>query len=77
MITFISIGFSSNPFVSVSSGPTRPLGKAELLVEASFADLRHGGDGNLSRAHAIAKKVRLMKKVLEDNFSEHLTIWIF
>jgi len=41
---------------SEESGPTRPLGKSELLVEASFADLRHGGTGNLSRAHGLAKK---------------------
>eukprot|EP00957_Ditylum_brightwellii_P110726 8444287-Ditylum_brightwellii.AAC.1 len=38
------------------SAPTRPLGEAELLVEASFADLRHNGDGNLSRVHGLAKK---------------------
>jgi len=41
---------------SDDSSPSRPLGKAELLVEASFADLRHGGDGNLSRAHVYLKK---------------------
>jgi hypothetical protein len=34
----------------------RPLGPAELLVEASFTDMRHGGDGNLSRAYELAKK---------------------
>jgi hypothetical protein len=39
------------------------LGKAELLVETSFADLRHGGDGNLSRAHGLTKKVRLFANV--------------
>lgn len=37
------------------SSPTRPLGTAELLVEASFADLRHGGDGNLSKAYSLQK----------------------
>lgn len=36
--------------------PSRPLGTAELLAEASFADLRHGGDGNLSNAHGLKKK---------------------
>mmetsp|Transcript_2992 Transcript_2992/g.4104 ORF Transcript_2992/g.4104 Transcript_2992/m.4104 type:complete len:1856 (-) Transcript_2992:123-5690(-) len=41
---------------SEESAPTRPLGEAELLVEASFADLRHNGDGNLSRVHGLAKK---------------------
>lgn len=40
--------------------PSRPLGEAELLVEASFMDMRHGGDGNLSRAYELAKKVRPM-----------------
>jgi len=37
------------------SSPSRPLGTAELLVEASFADLRHGGDGNLSKAYTLKK----------------------
>lgn len=41
---------------SDESSPSRPLGTAELLVEASFADLRHGGDGNLSNAHSLKKK---------------------
>jgi len=41
---------------SDESSPSRPLGTAELLVEASFADLRHGGDGNLSKAHSLKKK---------------------
>ena len=41
---------------SEDSSPKRNLGNAELLVEASFADLRHGGDGNLSKAHALKKK---------------------
>jgi hypothetical protein len=36
--------------------PCRPLGTAELLAEASFADLRHGGDGNLSNAFSLKKK---------------------
>ncbi|KAL7535213.1 hypothetical protein ACHAXR_006347 [Thalassiosira sp. AJA248-18] len=40
---------------SDESAPNRPLGTAELLVEASFADLRHGGDGNLSKAHSLKK----------------------
>lgn len=41
---------------SDDSSPSRPLGMAELLVEASFADLRHGGDGDLSKAHSLKKK---------------------
>lgn len=41
---------------SDESSPSRPLGTAELLVEASFADLRHGGCGNLSKAHSLKKK---------------------
>jgi hypothetical protein len=40
---------------SGDSSPRRPLGIAELLVEASFADLRHGGDGNLSKAYTLQK----------------------
>eukprot|EP00984_Skeletonema_dohrnii_P005154 scaffold1815_cov147-Skeletonema_dohrnii-CCMP3373.AAC.6 len=40
---------------SGDSSPSRPLGTAELLVEASFADLRHGGDGNLSKAYTLQK----------------------
>jgi brefeldin A-inhibited guanine nucleotide-exchange protein len=38
------------------SAPKRPLGKAELLVEASFADMRHCGDGNLSQAYKLVQK---------------------
>eukprot|EP00551_Chaetoceros_affinis_P004309 CAMPEP_0203668256 /NCGR_PEP_ID=MMETSP0090-20130426/4937_1 /ASSEMBLY_ACC=CAM_ASM_001088 /TAXON_ID=426623 /ORGANISM="Chaetoceros affinis, Strain CCMP159" /LENGTH=2105 /DNA_ID=CAMNT_0050532651 /DNA_START=189 /DNA_END=6503 /DNA_ORIENTATION=+ len=41
----------------VSSGPTRPYGDSELLVEASFADLRHGGDGDLTKAYKLVEKV--------------------
>lgn len=41
---------------SDESSPNRPLGVAELLVEASFADLRHGGDGNLSNAYSLKTK---------------------
>lgn len=37
----------------------RPLGKAELLVEASFADMRHRGDGDLSLAYKLVQKVSL------------------
>ncbi|GKY96543.1 hypothetical protein MPSEU_000613900 [Mayamaea pseudoterrestris] len=34
----------------------RSIGPAELMLEASFADLRHGGDGDLRKAFALAKK---------------------
>jgi len=37
------------------NAPRRPFGPAELMVEASFADLRYGGDGNLSQAYRLAK----------------------
>ena len=43
----------------------RKLGPAELLVEASFADLRHGGDGNLSRAYGLSIKKQNSKKTTE------------
>jgi len=41
---------------------TRTLGTAELLVEASFTDMRHGGDGNLARAYELAKKDMQVKQ---------------
>eukprot|EP00547_Thalassionema_nitzschioides_P000436 CAMPEP_0194204202 /NCGR_PEP_ID=MMETSP0156-20130528/3798_1 /TAXON_ID=33649 /ORGANISM="Thalassionema nitzschioides, Strain L26-B" /LENGTH=2109 /DNA_ID=CAMNT_0038930161 /DNA_START=16 /DNA_END=6345 /DNA_ORIENTATION=- len=41
---------------SAERAPSRPLGEAELLVEASFADMRHGGDGNLSSAYELLSK---------------------
>ena len=41
---------------SLASTPNRSLGKAELMLEASFTDLRHGGDGDLRRAYILAKK---------------------
>lgn len=34
----------------------RALGPSELMLEASFTDLRHGGDGDLRKAHKLAKK---------------------
>jgi hypothetical protein len=40
------------------SAPKRALGPAELLLEASFTDMRHGGDGDLTQAYKFAKKVR-------------------
>ena len=36
--------------------PLRPFGNAELLVEATFADLRQGGDGNLGRSNDFSNR---------------------
>ena len=41
---------------SVECAPSRPLGPAELLLEACFTDMRHGGDGDLTQAYKFAKK---------------------
>jgi hypothetical protein len=49
---------------NIISTPTRPYGQAELLVEASFADLRHGGDGDLSKAFTLVEKVSLIFSLL-------------
>lgn len=46
-----------NSSSSLRSAPQRPLGPAELLVEACFTDMRHGGDGDLTQAYKFAKKV--------------------
>ena len=43
-------------FEASSSTQNRPMGSAELMLEASFTDLRHGGDGDLRRAYILAKK---------------------
>jgi hypothetical protein len=40
----------------LDSAPSRGFGPAELLVEASFTDMRHGGDGNLGKAYKFAKR---------------------
>jgi hypothetical protein len=40
------------------SGAVRQMGPAELLLEATFTDMRNGGDGDLSQAYKFAKKVR-------------------
>ena len=53
-----------NKFAEMDGSPSRQLGAAELLVEASFADLRHGGDGNLSNAYRLTKD--------DENKSVHL-----
>lgn len=53
---------------SDGGAPDRALGISELLVEASFADLRHGGDGNLSQAHDLAKEDIDEKENIEQPF---------
>lgn len=55
---------------SDESSPSRPLGTTELLVEASFADLRHGGDGNLSKAHSLKKKDAEQRMMLMQPFPD-------
>ena len=41
---------------AMTSSPNRSMGPAELMLEASFTDLRHGGDGDLRRSYILAKK---------------------
>lgn len=43
-------------FKTLHSAPNRCVGHAELMLEASFSDLRYGGDGDLRKAYALAKK---------------------
>jgi hypothetical protein len=43
--------------VFCNSAPKRSLGPAELLLEACFTDMRHGGDGDLSQVYKFADKV--------------------
>eukprot|EP00977_Amphora_coffeiformis_P000144 scaffold37_cov159-Amphora_coffeaeformis.AAC.8 len=40
----------------LESSSKRALGPAELMLEASFTVLRHGGDGDLRKASALAKR---------------------
>ena len=58
--------------MSIHSGPRRPYGEAELLVEASFADLSHGGDGDLTKAYTLLEKVRRISNsyLLKDQMSQ-------
>lgn len=58
MLQSIYLSLMFLPLLYWRSAPKRPLGKAELLVEASFADMRHCGDGNLSQAYKLVQKVR-------------------
>lgn len=57
---------------SNNSEPRRPYGISELLLEASFTDMRHGGDGDVSRAYLFAKK-DIKPQVIEQPFP---TSWI-
>ena len=43
----------------------RSMGDAELLVEASFVDLKHGGSGDLSHAHTLLRKAPIQKNIEE------------
>lgn len=43
-------------FKALGQPPKRFVGDAELLLEASFTDLRHGGHGDARKAYALAKK---------------------
>jgi len=53
-----------------TSAPSRPLGRAELLVEASFADLKHGGSGDLSKTHTLLNKEAFVEKNIEEPFPD-------
>ncbi len=54
------------------SGHIRPYGDSELLVEASFADLRHGGDGDITKAYKLVQKVREYSYLLAGIFRPKL-----
>ena len=41
---------------NMKSSSKRTMGSSELMLEASLADLRHGGDGDLKRAYMLTKK---------------------
>lgn len=43
-------------FKSLHRTPNREIGPAELMMEASFSDMRHGGNGDLRKAYALAKR---------------------
>lgn len=50
--------------------PVRPLGPAELLLEASFADMKHAGDGDLSQVYKFAEKGMDVKSDDEQPFPD-------
>jgi len=41
------------------------MGHAELLVEASFVDLKHGGNGDLRKAYTLLRKAPIQKNIEE------------
>jgi hypothetical protein len=43
-------------FSALASSPKRPVGPAELMLEASFTLLRHGAEGDLRNAATLAKE---------------------
>lgn len=43
-------------FKEMNPSAVRSIGHAELMLEASFSDLRHGGDGDLRKSYKLAKK---------------------
>ena len=44
------------------------------MLEASFTDMRHGGDGDLSRAYILAQKVsRVTSRLLKPSYESKLT----
>ena len=43
-------------FKKLQPSSKRFMGEAELMLEASFCDLRHGGNGDPSKAYSLAKK---------------------
>lgn len=43
-------------FQEHSNNLKRSMGPSELMLEASLTDLRHGGDGDLRKAHLLARK---------------------
>lgn len=58
-------------------GPIRPMGPAELLLEATFTDMRNGGDGDLSQAYKFAKKVRVSPAVVEISLDTVLSFLVY
>jgi hypothetical protein len=40
------------------------MGPAELLLEATFTDMRNGGDGDLTQAYKFARKVSYCRGIV-------------
>lgn len=56
-INFADYSRCQNNILNMSPFSSRPLGYAELLAEASFVDLKYGGDGDLSHVYELRRKV--------------------